>query len=92
MVLRVIPPDIPAFETLGLPKVILSMAEEPRGLVLVTGVTGSGKTCTIAALIRAVLEAPEGNGMPHAHFIIFDTNAEYEEAFTQHHANGPGSC
>jgi len=44
-VLRLIPPDIPPFESLGLPEVVLRVAEEPRGLVLVTGVTGSGKSC-----------------------------------------------
>jgi hypothetical protein len=56
----------------------------------VLGNTGSGKSCTITALIRAVLEAPHGNGMPHAHFIIFDTNAEYEAAFTDVDAADPG--
>ena len=49
----------------------------------VLGNTGSGKSCTVVALINAVLSAPDGNGMPHAHFIIFDTNAEYEAAFTR---------
>lgn len=48
----------------------------------ILGNTGSGKSCTITALIRSVLEKENANGMPHAHFIIFDTNAEYEAAFT----------
>ena len=48
----------------------------------ILGNTGSGKSCTVTALIRSVLEKKNGNGMPHAHFIIFDTNAEYESAFT----------
>lgn len=48
----------------------------------VLGNTGSGKSCTVTALVKAVIEHPEGNGMPHAHFIIFDTNNEYEAAFT----------
>lgn len=50
-VLRLIPPDIPPFESLGLPDVVLRIAEEQRGLVLVTGVTGSGKSTTLAAMI-----------------------------------------
>jgi uncharacterized protein len=58
----------------------------------ILGNTGSGKSCTIAALIRAVLDAPDGNGMPHAHFIIFDTNAEYEAAFTQEKAADSGGA
>jgi len=58
----------------------------------ILGNTGSGKSCTIAALIRAVLEVPDGKGMPHAHFIIFDTNAEYEAAFTQGNGTDPGAA
>jgi len=49
----------------------------------ILGNTGSGKSCTVTAIINAVMNNPDGNGMPHAHFIIFDTNAEYEAAFTQ---------
>jgi ABC-type dipeptide/oligopeptide/nickel transport system ATPase component len=45
----------------------------------ILGNTGAGKSCTVTALIRAVLD----RGMPNAHFIIFDTNNEYEHAFTQ---------
>ncbi len=50
-VLRVIPARIPKFEELHLPPVIEKLALAPRGLVLVTGVTGSGKTTTQAAMI-----------------------------------------
>jgi twitching motility protein PilT len=49
--LRVIPKDVPQFEQLGLPEGIRKLAEEHRGLVLVTGATGSGKTTTLAAMI-----------------------------------------
>jgi twitching motility protein PilT len=49
--LRVIPKTVPRFEDLGLPEGIRSLAEEHRGLVLVTGATGSGKTTTLAAMI-----------------------------------------
>jgi twitching motility protein PilT len=49
--LRVIPKKVPNFEDLGLPPGIRRLAEERRGLVLVTGATGSGKTTTLAAII-----------------------------------------
>jgi twitching motility protein PilT len=48
---RVIPKNVPSFEELRLPKGVHRLAEEHRGLVLVTGATGSGKTTTLAALI-----------------------------------------
>jgi twitching motility protein PilT len=53
-VFRVIPIDIPTIEDLGLPKVCTYLAERPRGLVLVTGPTGSGKSTTLAAMIDHV--------------------------------------
>ncbi len=51
---RVIPKDVPGFETLGLPPGVKKLAEEHRGLILVTGATGSGKTTTLAAMIDHV--------------------------------------
>ena len=48
---RVIPKNVPSFEMLGLPAGIRRLAEEHRGLVLVTGSTGSGKSTTLAAMI-----------------------------------------
>ncbi|HKB13126.1 MAG TPA: type IV pilus twitching motility protein PilT [Vicinamibacterales bacterium] len=51
MVLRVIPMTIRTVEELGLPPVLSRVAEEERGLVLVTGTTGSGKSTTLAAMI-----------------------------------------
>jgi len=48
---RVIPKQVPSFEQLGLPKGVQRLAHEHRGLVLVTGATGSGKTTTLAAMI-----------------------------------------
>jgi len=48
---RVIPKTIPTFEMLSLPAGVRRLAEEHRGLVLVTGATGSGKTTTLAAMI-----------------------------------------
>lgn len=56
LVLRIIPSEIPSIEGLGLPTVLHSIAETERGLVLVTGATGSGKTSTLAALIRHINE------------------------------------
>jgi len=51
---RVIPQSIPSLAGLGLPPAVASMARLPRGLVLVTGPTGSGKSTTLAALIDQV--------------------------------------
>jgi twitching motility protein PilT len=48
---RVIPRQVPSFDDLGLPSGVRRMADEHRGLVLVTGATGSGKTTTLAAII-----------------------------------------
>jgi twitching motility protein PilT len=52
--LRVIPNEIPRFEDLRLPLGVQKMAEEQRGLVLVTGATGSGKSTTLASLIGQI--------------------------------------
>lgn len=54
MVIRQIPFAIKTFADLNLPPVIASMAERPRGLVLVTGPTGSGKSTTLAAMIDKI--------------------------------------
>ena len=51
---RVIPREIKTLEELGVPKVIRSLTERPRGLVLVTGPTGSGKSTTLAAMIDRI--------------------------------------
>jgi len=50
-VLRHIPEHIPAFEGLHLPKVLERLSQERRGLILVTGITGSGKSTTLAAML-----------------------------------------
>ena len=54
VILRIIPKDIPTLEGLGLPKSVAQLGDEERGLVLVTGATGSGKSSTLAALINQV--------------------------------------
>ena len=50
-VLRVIPTTKPTFDELGLPPTLVKLCDERRGLVLVTGITGSGKSTTLAAMI-----------------------------------------
>ena len=56
LVLRRVLPGTPSFDALGLPPAVRRLTEEPRGLVLVTGPTGSGKTTTIAAMIDSINE------------------------------------
>ncbi len=51
VVLRLVRVGSPSFDELGLPPVVRELADEPRGLVLVTGPTGSGKTTTLSAMI-----------------------------------------
>src|SRR5687767_15524072 len=53
-VFRAIPYEIRAFEELGLPAVVKQLCEKPRGLILVTGPTGSGKSTTLAAMIDKI--------------------------------------
>ncbi len=52
--MRLIPEQIPALGVLGLPPSVVKLAEESRGLVVVTGVTGSGKSTTLAALVDLI--------------------------------------
>jgi twitching motility protein PilT len=54
MVIRQIPFHIKGFQELGLPQAIAKMSEKPRGLILVTGPTGSGKSTTLAAVIDKI--------------------------------------
>jgi twitching motility protein PilT len=61
MVIRQIPFTIKTFADLGLPPVIARMAEKPRGLVLVTGPTGSGKSTTLAAMIDKINKERKGH-------------------------------
>jgi twitching motility protein PilT len=61
MVIRQIPFHIKGFNELGLPQAIAKMAEKPRGLVLVTGPTGSGKSTTLAAVIDKINRERKGH-------------------------------
>jgi twitching motility protein PilT len=56
MVFRVIPFDPPRLEELNLPSVLRELALKPRGLILVTGTVGSGKSTTLAAMVRTINE------------------------------------
>lgn len=56
LIMRTIPFDMPTIESLHLPEVLKEIAMEERGLVLVTGVTGSGKSSTLAAMINYINE------------------------------------
>ncbi len=69
--LRQIPYKVPSFEELGVDKAIIEMANLPRGLVLVTGPTGSGKSTTLAALIDKV------NRERHSHILTVEDPIEY---------------
>ena len=68
---RAIPFKILTFEELGLPPVVAELAEKPRGLVLVTGPTGSGKSTTLAAMIDKI------NTERHEHIITIEDPIEY---------------
>ena len=57
MVLRIIPPDVPGFDKLNLPAAVGQLCEEERGLILVTGITGSGKSTTLAAMLDHINRA-----------------------------------
>ncbi len=71
IVLRVIPTRIKTIEELGLPPVLKKIASEERGLVLVTGTTGSGKSTTLAALIDYI------NSTRSAHIMTIEDPIEY---------------
>lgn len=68
---RRIPYEILSFEQLGLPPVVKEISKRPRGLVLVTGPTGSGKTTTLASMIDAI------NIERHEHIVTIEDPIEY---------------
>src|SRR3954467_3430518 len=61
MVIRQIPFQIKSFEELQLPRVIADLSDRPRGLILVTGPTGSGKSTTLAAMIDRINKGIKGH-------------------------------
>jgi twitching motility protein PilT len=70
-VYRVIPEQIKGFNELGLPPVLAQLADRPRGLVLVTGPTGSGKSTTLAAMIDKI------NTERHEHILTIEDPIEF---------------
>jgi len=70
-ILRVIPTEIPSLEQLKLPASVSRLAEEERGLVLVTGATGSGKSSTLAAMISHI------NRTRAAHILTIEDPIEF---------------
>src|SRR5262249_49785105 len=70
-VYRLIPEKIRSFGELGLPSVLATLAERPRGLVLITGPTGSGKSTTLAAMIDKI------NSERHDHILTIEDPIEY---------------
>ncbi len=71
LALRVIPTRVKPFDELGLPPVLKQIAQEERGLVLVTGTTGSGKSTTLAGMIDYI------NSMRAAHIMTVEDPIEY---------------
>ncbi|HET9150492.1 MAG TPA: type IV pilus twitching motility protein PilT [Gemmatimonadales bacterium] len=61
VVIRMIPFNVRTFQDLGLPPVVAKLAERPRGLILVTGPTGSGKSTTLAAVIDKINKERRGH-------------------------------
>jgi twitching motility protein PilT len=70
-VFRLIPEKIRSFGELGLPQVLNTLADRPRGLVLITGPTGSGKSTTLAAMIDKI------NAERHGHILTIEDPIEY---------------
>ena len=73
-VYRTIPYEIRGFKELGLPPVVATICDKPRGLVLVTGPTGSGKSTTLAAMLDKI------NNERHEHMITIEDPIEYLHA------------
>src|SRR5215813_13187613 len=68
---RAIPFKIKGFDELGLPKVVSELAEKPRGLILVTGPTGSGKSTTLATIVDKI------NTERNEHIVTIEDPIEY---------------
>ncbi len=71
MAVRALPLEIPKFDTLGLPDVIKGFTDKSKGLVLVAGATGSGKSTTLASLVDII------NNKYHYHVITIEDPLEY---------------
>src|SRR5215218_1124472 len=71
IVMRAIPVVIKAVDELGLPEVVTKMAEEERGIILLTGTTGSGKSTTLAAMLDHM------NRSMHKHIVTIEDPIEF---------------
>src|SRR3989442_12159403 len=71
IVMRVIPFEVPSFEKLRLPAVLAKIAATERGMVLVTGVTGSGKSSTLAAIVNHI------NTTAQKHIVTLENPIEF---------------
>ncbi|HEV2751014.1 MAG TPA: PilT/PilU family type 4a pilus ATPase [Gemmatimonadales bacterium] len=71
IVMRVIPFDVPTFDTLGLPSILSTVAGAERGMILVTGVTGSGKSSTMAAIVNHI------NQTQNKHIVTLENPIEF---------------
>jgi len=71
IVMRVIPFDIPTFDTLKLPAILATVAAAEHGMILVTGVTGSGKSSTMAAIVNQI------NQTQHKHVVTLENPIEF---------------
>jgi len=71
IVMRVIPFDVPTFDTLKLPAILTTVAAAERGMILVTGVTGSGKSSTMAAIVNHI------NQSQHKHVVTLENPIEF---------------
>jgi twitching motility protein PilT len=71
IVMRVIPFTVPTIDSLGLPDILKRIAEGEQGLILVTGVTGSGKTSTVAGMVNHI------NQSTHRHVVTIENPIEY---------------
>jgi len=78
IVMRLIPVTVHSLDELNLPPVVAEIADSRRGLILVTGATGNGKTTTISAMIRHI------NETRHAHVITIEDPIEF--------LHEPGKC
>jgi len=70
-VIRVVKPNLPEYKALGIPDVIIDLYKRPRGLTLVTGPAGSGKTTTLASIINLI------NEQRNCHVLTLEDPIEY---------------